>query len=245
MTSQGWLAQTFAVPAIGIQTHPWLGFAPGVWTTLEKLGKQWSNEAAIHSNSAVAVRVVRSNGIYFDLSPTTITCGFTYQLAMRQRPGGAPELVTPKDVKAFPDLMSEVVDELRALIEISASVSQGRAVQRIGCVADCRIAEDKAPPGVTALVTHLGRPWPGRLKAAESSLLIEMSETAAYRDQCHHVVSLNAYDRPNDLGFKLDWQRVWPGVPTMQGTELKTAVAAVRDVALQYFQAFGEGGWEG
>ncbi len=242
MTENGWLAQTFAAPAIGIQTRAWLGFAPGVWTALETL-QQRPGDVTIHANSAVAVRVVRSNGIYFDLSPTTITAGFTFQLALEQRAGGLPELVSPKDVRSFPELMAEVVSELHAFIDACGNLGHGRAVQRIGCVADCRIAEDSAPPGIAKLIAHLGSPWPKRFKATESSLLIELANDAKTRDPCHHVVSLNAYDRPNDLGFKLDWQRLWPAMPTMHSGDLKSAVTQASEKAMKYFQEFGEGAW--
>lgn len=243
MREQGWLDQTLAVPVIGILTKPWLGFATGIWMSLEKLGEKWKGDVNIHPNSAISVRVSRSNGIYFDLTHSSINAGFTYQLTVKSRPALFPELVGPSTVEPFNELVDRVATELRDLLEVSGDGGKSRSVIRIGCIADCRLAEDTAPPGLRKLLNHLERPWPGKLKGTEGTLLVELSNSTQTREQCHHTVSRNAYDRPNDLVLRLDWQRMWHDGKPMRTSELITAITSVKTDAASYFQSFGEGTW--
>lgn len=244
MNEVPWIDQVLAVPAMGVYTLPWLGFAPGIWAALEKLGPTWRKEkeqVSVQANGPTTLRVVRDSGLYFDLTPDNIVSGFTYRLAVKDRPGRLPELVNAFDaIQTYTQTLDEVAGALTELLGAIA-MPTGRSVHRIGCLADCRMAEDAAPPGVTGFVNHLDSAWPGKVKAIESNLLVELSASDQSRDQCHHTLSKNAYDKPNDLRLRLDWQRYWVSPKTMGSAELKAAVDEVKKMAVEYFSAFGEG----
>lgn len=246
MSKATWMDQVLAAPVVGVLFEPWMAFPSAVWSAIESLAeKKWRDDGGgkvqITARGATAVRVDRDNGIYFDLEPANVVCGFNYRVSVKERPGQLPEIVHASEARAYSELLTQVQQSLSDLLtELSP---KRRYLTRIGVVAECRLLEEHAPPGINQFVEAMGAPWPGRLRAAQSTLLAELLHSDGTRDQCHHGMVMNAYDRPGDWVVRLDWQRLWTPPQSMPASDVAKEMRLAAEAASSYFQDFGSGAW--
>lgn len=233
-----WLDQILSVPAIGVSMVPWLGFASGIWEPLARLAERRPSEAQITAPNPLSVRMERNNGTYLDLKPDNLTFGHNYKIKVQEEAGGLPSLQQSTGLKTYSSLLEELMEDANAILKDTLG-SGTRSIVRIGVVADCRLVATDLPPGVEAWLQSLTALWTKPLKVIDATYLIECNSADTIRDQCHHTISNNAYDRPLDVRVKLDWQRVWTPPKPMGIRTIEEQLTNTVSSALEYFSQFG------
>jgi hypothetical protein len=189
----------------------------------------------------VDIRVNRDGGLYLALTPSTVVAGYTFNMSAEQKPGALPQLKSDTEAKSYGELQANAMALLIEFIKIGFGPAKEHDVVRVGVVAEARLIESEAPPGIRQYVDDLQTAVRNKLTAVEGSMLAEVSRRENGHDQCHHASSRNSLDRPDDLGFKLDWQRVWHPPQRMNSGRILEETRAVVDAANSYFESFGSG----
>jgi hypothetical protein len=239
-----WLDKVLAVPAIGIATNTWFGFGSGVWEAIERCNVKWKTDGQGNVNvrgTAVDIRIERDRGLYLALTPSTVIAGYTFNMSAEQKPGALPHLVSNTDAKQFTELQTNAANTLVEFLKVGFGSAKESEVVRVGIVAESRLVESEAPPGIVRYLADLQSAVRNKLTAVEGSMMAEVAQRADGHDQCHHVTTRNALDRPDDLAFRLDWQRVWK-IPTKMTTgKLVDEIGTATVQANLYFERFGSG----
>lgn len=240
-----WLDRVLAVPAIGITIEPWYGFAAGIWDAIERCkSEEWKADGLGNPNvrmtNPLDIRVERDSGFYLALTPSTLVAGYTFNVELQQRPGELLGLRPGADTRTFTQKQRDVASVLRTFLDIVFAKREHELI-RVGVAAETRLVEPDAPPGVLRYLADLQGAVRSKLTVVEGSMLAELVRRDEGHDQCHHAMSRNTLDRPDDLGFRLDWQRVWkPSVPR-HTTALAAELDGATTAANAYFEHFGSG----
>lgn len=244
MVPTAWLDSVLTVPAVGILTQVWLGFPTGIWTALERCSPKWNDggsaQPLVRLNGPADIRIEWTNGLYLALTPTSVVAGSSFNLTWEQKPGTLPQVVAPTP-KPYSELQSRAVDVLETFFNVGLPATVEHQLVRVGILADSRLIESVAPPGVVRFMADLELASRGRLTTAEGSLLAELRTGDDGRDQCHHTYAKNVHERPDDLGLRLDWQRVWEPAKRMRSTRILDEIRAAATLANRYFEQFGSG----
>lgn len=233
----GWLDAVLATPIVGVRSIGWLGTPDWALQALEKLGGEWAKQGGVQLQlMPERVRADRRDGLYFDVAPQSVIVGWTQPVSVAFDAGGAPRLETP-EIVPFSSRIDEVLAVFEALLAPRRTL---HGVDRIGVVADCRLAAGNEPPGVEQVLGYLTRPW-RRVAAVDATVLTVLEETATERVQCHHKVSTSELERPQDIGMKLDWQRVLTKPAPMDTSALARRLKSDVGNAVKYFLEYGQG----
>lgn len=155
-------------------------------------------------------------------------------------PGALPSLEVPDPVK-YSVMQKTVVRVLSDFLESGFGNKAAYAVLRVGIVAQSRIFAPDAPPGIRKFLDDLEKATGNPLIATNGSLLSRIATREGGQDQCHHSCKFNSADRPDDLEFGLDLQRVWQPLRAMPWTSLRQELIDVAEAANAYFQKLGSG----
>lgn len=239
-----WLNTVLAVPVVGLVTHQRLDFPALVWTLLAKMQPKWGKDGLgapqIKAISATDVRVERDGGLYIALSPAGVVAGYTFNLNLKSIPGKLPELELPA-LDSYTELQSKALQAVTDFLEVAFGEEATYPVIRVGVMAQTRLDTADAPPGVQTYLSSLGAALGNVLLSTEGTLLACIAERDDGRDQCHHGCKLNEVDRPGDLDFSLDYQRVWKPMKLMPWRVFRNELESVTRDANAYFEAFGSG----
>lgn len=188
---------------------------------------------------AFSLRLTSGNGYTCAIDHQHIVVSFAYPEQRKQEPGSLPGLEY-SPIRTYQELLDQVLEHLAAVL--SAALPGGpRGLLRIGLVADCHLAEDTAPPGLTRLIQHIGSPWDGNLLATKAHIVAVVEESEKHVDRCHHRIDVDRLERQNDLRLALDWQRFYSEAERLDADEMAGRVAAVTPLALEYFDRFAAG----
>jgi hypothetical protein len=243
--AMSWLDLVLAVPAVGLRLKPSLSaavdyprlMAPLVDELVEELG-----DANLSLNNPPNFGLKTSDGLSHSVTPDNVVVEYAYPVAGKRESGCLPNTPAPKQVP-YSDLLELTI---RRFIRIIKALGKQHAfkVNRVGFIAATRMSRKKLPPGVDSLIKHLEKPWKSPLLLINSNLVASISEAGGTRDQCHHILVQDSAsrDNPDEIEFKMDWQRQYLPEKDHRTDELERQVIDCKKAALGYFERVGEGG---
>lgn len=196
---------------------------------------------AVSKDHPMLLKVSRKNGLNYTMEHDKFVVQFLYRLDISPKPGALlPELPSEQIIRPFSSLLTEAIDEFCTIYD-QLSSSESRGVKRLGIVATCRLDENLLPPGVKMFSEYLSRPWGTHLSKCNVHLLATISESEKIRDRCHHQLDMDD-DKKGEVGFILDWQRIFTTEVEMgKGKLIREQIKKGSDAALEYFERFGRG----
>ncbi len=235
-----WLDRVPAVPTLGFMFEPAFSSQHDYFSNLQPWWESWRGEGknlVITQEKVIDFRFEAvGSGLTFKVSPENLVTEFRY-------PFDAGEVQFPKptpapEIRRYTDLLTEV--RLEGAKFVSHVLGRRpRKLLRVGVVADCKIMRTELPPGATALLAYLAKPWAGGLLQTNARLSAVLLDNDERTEQCHHVID---EERNRDfVNVRLDWQRVWKQPRTLAGSDVDAVAQEMVKSALTYFETFARG----
>lgn len=238
----GWIDQVPTVPTVGVLfAKSWPGLGDGLHGYADRIGDRWGEITIAVEAMPPAVKIEQKSGNrYVRADIANLVLGFQYRARVSHLPGEAPS-IRVAEMRPATEALDELVGELGPCVE---ALRKPRIVRRIGLVFDARVNGAELPPGLEEFEARLARSvGHTKLTVCETSLLARVRETPTHRDQCHHRLSFDSDERPNDFRVIMDFQRFWTTEQTFSDRWLRDQVADLQQHALAYVERFGAGDW--
>ena len=238
-----WLDGLLSVPAIGILLKPNFKniflFQERLVAFIDLISKEY-DELVINKLEewGYSIKTPKS-GFSFKLSPRNIIVEFSYVLEEKLQAGAFPAYDIP-ELSSYSELLEKTKKYIQELVHGLKDI-EGFEYRRVGIVAETDLDKESPPPGISAFLNHLGKPWKGPLTISETKLVAELNKGDNYIDRCHHLLSFNEEVPGMGYRLKLDWQRLFKEPVPLEPAKLQRAIDDCITKAKGYFETFGEG----
>lgn len=233
-----WLDSVPTVPLVGVRVSLPASTALHLRQLISPALDRW--EVKNLKAASGAIEVTTRQGVLVRLKTDNIVATVPLGYETRVKPGSFYPDLHHEELLAYSEALEAVIEHMADALE--AFVEEARLeVNQYGVVADARLREDALPPGIRALIRHLGAQWPAGLEKSETVLLALLDEQEGHRDRCHHHINFDKANASNgEVPYRiaLDWQRVLasPLRPDGEATKLTGEIEKARDAALRYFE---------
>lgn len=243
-----WLDAAHSVGTVGFLCNP--NFRP--WTEqvdLNFVAQGWRSGSdrrlQVLMHDSFTVHFSDSRGFTFKIDPHNLSVSFAYPVQV-DGISAEGEAVASLGAQVYP--FSGLFPQLlREAIWLLHSLRTERQLIRIGCVATTSFASESLPPGVEEFARSAGALWGKKPRALSSRVLIELSRTEEYVEQCHHQIEYKE-ERESATALTLDWQRVITAPLQVGGSSWRADLSKRADqlvescgsAAYGYFERFAE-----
>jgi hypothetical protein len=179
------------------------------------------------------------DGFHYGIDHCRAWIDFQHRIRVKPVSGGPPVAELLSSAAPFSELLPQVsnrlLDAARLLLEIHP-----RKLIRVGIVTSTNVAEDDLPPGISRLLTYMGRPWKGLLEQYSFQITATLEKNENWVDQCSHV--LVKPEDPEQLPtIRFDWGRTFLKERSATPESLKKELDQVVKDSMKYFEELGEG----
>ena len=241
-----WLDSVLATPLFGLRLKPKFRTAMCYNSLLADFLDELLESGTVNIGSLQPVGLqvtLPQSGHQIRFDTMNIVAEFRYQLQGEVSPG---ELPAVKDMHVRP--CSEVVGELVDLVAHASDclAEQGHPLQcnRFGIVVRAWLADKSVPPGLEKLKTKLRGEWNRPVLKMDSTVMLRLSDSDEWSDQCHHKLAFDETEQPGQLALMLDWQRILKQPLELGVGEAGRFLVDSVDAGLQYFESVAEGGFD-
>lgn len=234
-----WFDRVLAVPTIGLRFEP--DFVR-LTERIQNLAPLWKE---LHDATPINLKWLspssmeaRTKGWRYSVSANELVVQFSYDFLIVQSPGGLPRF-QDAEMRTYSSLQQEAVERTTHALRLMIG-EQECAIIRIGVVITAELSLEEPPPGVGALIEHIGKPWrsSGGLIKSSGELLMALAEEQTHQDRCFHNLT---FDKTSgtDLTLKLDWQRYYKANHTLRADAAPKYISRITGDATTYFQKVG------
>jgi hypothetical protein len=238
-----WIDTFISTPIIGIQIRPNFKVMcnyPQLMASFFEDILEEETEVTISENSiSNGFRVTSKDGFSYILKSDNILVSFMYPSKENKSPGNFLQLEWP-EVKPYTKILADTSSKIKEILKILVKENNISAL-KIGIVANIQLNRSEAPPGVSLLIEHLGKPWNGSLIKCQATLTNELDETNKIKERCHHLISFDETINPGEINISLDWQRIYDEWINLKDDLIVNQIDECYKKSIEYFEKFGIG----
>lgn len=239
-----WLDFVLAVPAVGVRLKPSLAssieYPKIVAPLVDELAAE-TGDVNLNFGNPPGFTFRTPDGFSHTVAFDNLLVQFSYPVSEKRASGKMPVSEPPKQ-RLYTELLLEAKKRLSRIFKCFPSHHRF-LLNRIGIIGHARMARESVPPGLSSFMKTLESPWGSPLMKNSCYFIARLRSEKTYSDQCHYVLNADttAADHPDEIEFKLDWQRVFSPEENYTPSALEQELASCQDISQAYFERVGTG----
>lgn len=240
MTS--WCDKLASTPTVGVFLDPDYTPVDQILAAISPRLNSWHiDDKAPFSVSYKApfnLTIQHDDGFIYSFEPTKASVAFQHRMKLRQRSAGPPvaELLSrPEPFTALLRVASQALLDFCMLLPNAGK----RTLMQVGVVSQTFVDRDDMPPGISAFLDYMGRPWPDRVTEYNVTIISTILESDTHLDKCIHSVNQSPEDDLYNLVF--DYQAHQKGGVRLTSQVLRREIESTTARALDYLEKLAVG----
>lgn len=238
-----WCDKLSSTPGMGFRLEPHFGSSDSLLDAAAPILARYyvdeKQQFTINAHDSFQLQFGTEDGFQYGMEPLRSFVTFSHKIRIRPTSGGPPIAQLLSQPAPYSGLLVEVGNRLIELTTLLPG-AKDRKVIRVGVIATTTVSMDELPPGISKMITYLGRPWRGAMDSFDIRVTGDIDETAAGRARCVHQIT-KPEDKEELLTLKFDWQRYLKAPRRIELGQLREAVEEAQRDAKKYFEDLAEG----